>query len=681
MTLVGHRIRIAPDRNKKVGDSRKDFCLSFPYFFGHPMNGLSSALLRYLVPTPPRKSAPRAFSTSLLFALLSLMKLFGAGSDASGLMDISDDGTLLACTNRDSGTVTVVDLRTISKRFEVPVGTKPEGLTFLGDSHRLATAVYADDKVVFLNADSGKVDGSTQVYDEPYGVVSNASGSRVYVTLEYPGQVIEVDCSTRSILRSMAAGSFPRGLALTAGGKLLLVTEYYTAQVRALDVEAGREVMHWPGRKTDNLARQIVVHPSRPKAYLSHIRSRTVAAHGEGSIFPYVTVIDLPKDDATKETSASRSVENDERKRFPMDAFRGNFVVANPWDIALAPDGKQLYVVFSGTDDLFACNIIDDDYREITPRGYVELGHNPRAVRVAPDNKTVYVYNALDFNVVGYDTTSLKPTTTIAVTKNPLGKEILAGKILFYSALQPMVGRRWISCSSCHPDGDPDSRTWTNPEGLRATPPLFGLAWTHPLHWSADRDETQDFEHTIRSLLMQGHGLIEGKVNPSLEKPNKGISPRLDALAAYTNSHKFTLSPHAKGGLTDAAQRGKTLFFSQTVGCSKCHSGPFYTDSKPGDHLVRHDVGTGNDDLGEKMGPAYDTPTLLGIYRTAPYLHHGKAPTLTDVLRSQNAGDRHGKTSHLSDDDIADLVEFLKALPYVDPEPLAAEASLTKVDG
>ena len=32
---------------------------------------------------------------------------------------------------------------------------------------------------------------------------------------------------------------------------------------------------------------------------------------------------------------------------------------------------------------------------------------------------------------------------------------------------------------------------------------LFGVAHTHPLHWSADRDEVQDFEYTIRGRLMQ----------------------------------------------------------------------------------------------------------------------------------------------------------------------------------
>ena len=145
------------------------------------------------------------------------------------------------------------------------------------------------------------------------------------------------------------------------------------------------------------------------------------------------------------------------------------------------------------------------------------------------------------------------------------------------------------------------------------------------------------------------------------------VPPDLDALAIYSNSFEFTfLSPHipAPGKLSEAAQRGKTLFFSKAVGCADCHSGPYYTDSSLQKPFKLHDVGTGKDDPREKMGPKYDTPTLLGVYRTAPYLHHGKAKTLRDVLTTCNKEDKHGKTSHLQPDELDDLVEFLKSLPY-----------------
>lgn len=615
------------------------------------------------------------------FILLIVLALFAAPSLAAprsgSLMAISADGSLLACANRDSGTVSIIDLKTNAKLREITVGTtlsKPECVAFLGDTHELAVALYHDDKIVFADGDTGDKLGELEVFDEPYGLVSNRTGDRLFATLSYPGQVIEIDAKQRKIIRTFEAGKFPRGIAIAADDSRLYITEYYTTNVIAIDTATGREADRWEGIRSDNLGRQIALHPTRPKAYLPHIRSATERAHGEGSIFPYITVID------TDQRQGRR------RNRIPMDSFISVHVTANPWEVAIAPDGRRLYSVFSGTNDLYVTDVIDDDYRELRHRSTLQLGANPRAVLVSHDSKTFYIYNALDFNVVAYDAASLRKTATIQVTDSPLSEEVLLGKQLFYTALQPMTGKRWIACSSCHPDGESDARTWQNPEGLRDTPSLAAMAWTHPLHWSADRDEVQDFEHTIRGNLMQGRGLIRNQrtIEAELGRPLKGKSADLDALAAYSNTHKVPLSPHAKNGLSESARRGRDIFFSKQTNCASCHSGPFYTDSTPspgpGSKIIRHNVGTGEDDPSEKMGPEYDTPTLLGIYRTAPYLHHGKAATLADVLTTRNKGDKHGRTSHLSKEQISDLVEFLKALPYEDPEPRARELKMKKVE-
>jgi YVTN family beta-propeller protein len=599
--------------------------------------------------------------------LLSTAHAVHAGSSNS-LIDISTDGALLATANRDNGTVSIVDLATSKVVHEITVGHKPEGVSFLGASHSLAATAYADDIVAVLDADAGKVMKTIPVFDEPYGVVATRDGARVYVSLEYPGQVVEIDPAAGAVVRTFSAGEFPRGIALSNDERRLFVTGYLTGGVVAIDVESGKIIDQWQGTLSENLARQIAVHPRLPRAYVPHIRSRVTVNRGEGSVVPFVSVIDLNPGEGRR------------RKPVPMDSFVSTNVVANPWEVAISPDGGTLCAVFAGTDDMYVCSVLDDNYRELAFRKILNLGRNPRAVKFAPDGKTFYIYNTLDFKVAAFDSGSLKPAQTIRVCESPLADEILRGKILFYSALQPMVGQRWISCASCHPDGDADGRTWQNPEGLRNTTALFGMAWTHPIHWSADRDEVQDFEHTIRSPLMQGRGLIRGKVSPALDEPNKGRSSDLDALAAYSNVHKFTLSPHAKNGLSDSAKRGKDIFFSNETKCAECHSGPYYTDSTPATPFKVHDVGTGEDDPSEKMGPKYDSPTLLGIYRTAPYLHHGKAKTLEDVLVEYNRNDRHGKTSHLSREQIADLVEFLKALPYEDPEPAAKAAGLTKIE-
>lgn len=587
----------------------------------------------------------RIWSVIVCLALILNAAVTEAGNSNS-LMDVSADGTLLACSNRDSGTVTIVDLQRHEKLREVPVGHDPEGVSFIGNGHGLAVAVYGDDTVVMLNADTGEISHRVAVYDEPYGVVSSVDGKRVFVTLEYPGQVVEIDPAAGKVTNEFAAGSFPRGIGLLRDGRLV-VSEYYTGIARAIDPATGSEVEQWTGSPEDNLSRQVFVHPTRDKVYLPHQRSRITVAHGTGSIFPYVSMLDTVK------------VEDKTRRRVQMDSFRGTYVVANPWEVAVTPDGKLLFVVFSGTDDMFVCNVIDDNYREVEYRSTIRTGANPRAVRVSPDGGEFHVYNAIDMTLDSYATESLKKIATVAVTEWTKGEELLLGKKLFYSANPPMTSRRWISCSSCHPDGDSDGRTWQQPEGLRNTQALFGMKHTHPIHWSADRDEVQDFEHTIRSKLMQGRGLVRGPIHESLApEKNAGLSKELDAVAAYSNSHDFRLSPHARGGLSEAAQRGKEVFFSKQTRCAECHAGDYYTDQK------LHDVGTGKQDKSELIGPKYDTPTLLGIYRTAPYLHHGAASTLEELLTTANVDDQHGVTSHLDESQRRDLIEFLKSLPY-----------------
>jgi DNA-binding beta-propeller fold protein YncE len=605
----------------------------------------------------------------LLILVAGPFRVLAAQTRAAGLLNFRADGQRVACSNRDSGTVTILSWPDMKTLCEVSVGHHPEGVAWLGGSSRLACCVYGDDKVVVIDSDSGSVVQTIDVFDEPYGIVSNADGSRLYVTLEYPGQVVAIDTPAGAVTDTWPAGHMPRGLALSHDDQKLYVTEYLTAKLLELSTDDGRVLREWAGASTDNLARQVVLSPDGRRAYLTNVRSRVSMAHGNGSIFPNVSVARL-----TGEKAGTRT-------RIPMDAFRGTRVVANPWDCDVSPDGQLFAVAFAGTNDLFVCRVVGDDYVELEYLTSVRLGSNPRAVRFSPDGRRLLVYNALDFDVQVIELADGKTVSRTAVTACPLSDEVRLGKTLFYTALAPMTSRNWISCSSCHPDGDADGRTWQQPEGLRNTQPLAGLGWTHPLHWSADRDEVQDFEHTIQGKLMQGDGLLKGDLSDALGEPLSGRSRQLDALAAYTNSHRFPMSPHAKSGLSESALRGRELFFSPETQCSTCHAGPLYTDSQPraiADFKL-HDVGTGGDDASELMGPKYDTPTLLGVYRSAPYLHHGRAATLRDVLTTSNSGDRHGRTSHLTDSQVDDLVEFLKSLPYEDVEPQAEEAGLTRI--
>lgn len=595
----------------------------------------------------------------LLFLAISSS---GSAHHGNSQMAISQDGKSLVVACTDADTVCGISLETMERIWEIPVGRRPESVTFFGNTQVVAVTIYGEDKVVTINSKTGAIISIIPVQDEPYGCVSSADGSRLFVTHDYPGTISEIDTRTNNITRSIKGGFRNRGIALSPDEKRLYVTEFYTGDLVAIDLANHSVVDRWHGHSMDNLARHVVLHPTRPKAYTSHIRSRVNVIDGGGSIFPQLSVHDL-----IPATNGKRT------KSFGMDTYNGVYVVTNPWEADISPDGKRIYTLYSGTDDMNVSELVDDDYREIRLVGSaVRVGHNPRAVRVSPDSASVFVYDTMDFQVRRLDANTMKMTGTVKVSKPEKSDSWIRGKVLFSTARPPMSSRQWVSCSSCHPDGQPDGKVWFNPEGMRKTPSLSGVAHTHPLHFSADRDETQDFEFTIRSRLMQGSGLMPGRIQPKLAlKPTElqivtsGKSQDLDALAIYTNSFSFSLSPHAQNGkLSNSANRGKAVFEDASVGCATCHSGPYYSDSSLEKPFKLHDVGTGTDDQTEKMGPGYDTPTLLGVYRTAPYLHHGKADTLMDVITTANKFDKHGRTNHLSKQQLEDLVEFLKALPF-----------------
>lgn len=154
--------------------------------------------------------------------------------------------------------------------------------------------------------------------------------------------------------------------------------------------------------------------------------------------------------------------------------------------------------------------------------------------------------------------------------------------------------------------------------------------------------------------------------------------------------------------LSDSAQRGMDLFFSERLECFHCHGGFNFTDSTTHadaniDRVGYHNTGLYNVD-GNGAYPADNTglfdmtgnrrdmgrfkaPSLRNVAVTAPYMHDGSLATLDDVIAhyaragrevvgGPNAGD--GRLSpyksefvrgfELSDEERTDLLEFLESL-------------------
>lgn len=126
--------------------------------------------------------------------------------------------------------------------------------------------------------------------------------------------------------------------------------------------------------------------------------------------------------------------------------------------------------------------------------------------------------------------------------------------------------------------------------------------------------------------------------------------------------------------LSESAQRGGELFFSERVGCTACHAGANFTDEK------HHNIGVGMEDdepdagrfvvtKDESHRGAFKTPTVRNVALTAPYMHDGSQATLEEVVDWYDKGghpngqlDEKIKKLNLTDQEKADLVAFMKSL-------------------
>jgi len=276
--------------------------------------------------------------------------------------------------------------------------------------------------------------------------------------------------------------------------------------------------------------------------------------------------------------------------------------------------------------------------RQRLPEG--DLG--PRAVVVVGGIAYTANFFSDTLSVVGLDPTAKPQSETIQLGPKTESNLVRLGALYFHDARICFQG--WQSCASCHPgEARVDGLNWDllndgigNPKNNKS---LLYVFKTPPAMSTGVRESA---EAAVRAGIQ--HILF------TVQPPEVA-----DAIDAYLKSLTVVPSPRlVKGRLSVSAQRGERVFRSKEVGCAQCHPGPVFTDLQP------YDVGTHGRFDGEAS--AFDTPTLIESWRTAPYLHDGSAKTIREVLLDSNHGDQHGKTSQLTNDQINDLIEYVLSL-------------------
>jgi YVTN family beta-propeller protein len=594
---------------------------------------------------------------------------------SSSAIAITTNGATLLVVNPDSNSVTLVDTISRSAIAELPVGLDPRTVAVDEAGKRAYVANRGSASLTVVDLAARQVITTVAAGDRPYGILVDPGAGRLYVAEQGADHVTILDTASLQPISHIAVADRPSGLALTNDGRTLLVTHLLTSTITIVTVQpyqvflpiilrsgtAGQDTVQcqtsnlqfptssiplWPD---SNLLQSIVIAPDGRRAYVPHTRSNTTntALTFDTTVFPLVSQIDL----------ASR--QHLIGQQFDLGTL-DRPGVGLPFDAALTPDGRELWVVNAASNDLSVINLISR-----TLAAHIEVGDNPRGVVLSPDGSAAYVNNTLAGTVSVVDTHAYTVTSVITVTNIPLPPLLLNGKRLFHSSNDPRVSlNQWISCNTCHFEGEHDGRTWSfGFAGKRNTTSLLGMIETYPLRWSGEWDESSDSEFANRKENF-GSGLVVS-MNCSLsppdcvnQPPNQGHSYDLDSLAAFIDSLPIPLSPtHAHGQPLNAAeQRGQAIFHDPALGCVTCHPAPLYTDKQ------KHDVGTAGPD--EKIGPAYDTPSLRGLYDSAPFFHDGSAATLRDALTRSTPNHEHDVRSRLAEAQLQDLMTFLLALPF-----------------
>ncbi len=589
-------------------------------------------------------------TTALSLACLTWAAVVQAAPPTrSGSITWLRDGMTLAVANLDADSISLVATGPFSKLAEIEVGRHPRSVAAGHDGKTLFVSLPEADQLVWVDLKQRRKVAELRVSGGPFAILAHPKAEKLYVAAAYTHLIIEVDTATAEIARRLSVARAPRGMSISRDGRLLYVVHFFTGELSIIDTAIWKVVARISNRPDANLARSVAIAPDGRTAYLPHLRSNVTnrRLQFDTTVFPVVSKLDLAERISL------------DAGRIALDAI--GRPANNPWDAVVSADGRHLYVVNAGSDDV---QVIDlQDGRSLAQ---TDVGKNPRGIVLSADGRRAYVHNALSNDVSRIGTASLLELNRVKLTRNGTSREIQLGKTLFHSARsRSMALDRWISCASCHPDGESDGRTWLFAAGPRKTPSLHGAAMTMPHNRSPDRDELQDTEHFIRRL-MGGDGLLEEREPPAkLGPPSAGRSDAADALAAYVASLQPRRSPLSSD--TDdrqaAIQRGRAVFFSERTGCVRCHPPPHYTDSRVTSGPWRvHDVGTGDGEE-EHAGPAFDTPSLLGLYAVHAFLHDGRASSLAEVFTLHNPADRHGVTSTLSEEQIEDLVVFLLSLP------------------
>lgn len=551
---------------------------------------------------------------------------------------------------------------TVNKLYPLP--SEPNGLALSKDGKTLfVTVEEPQGRIYVLNTDSGETVKQINAGHTPMSPKLSPDEKTLYVCNRFDNNVSIIDIASGKTVKKLAATREPVALTLTLDGKFLYVANHLPEG--AANVDFMTSVI----QIIDTQKKEVIKNIALPNGAID-LREMTISPDGKyvyvPSIFARFLVPTTQIERGWINTHALNIIDAKQQRLIHTVLLDDvDLGAANPWGVGCSPDHKYIVVVHSAPHEL---SIIDREklfeklstvpendgthkFEELAENPMNDLsflfgvrrrihlkGIGPRNLVVLNDRAYITEYFSDSLGVV-----ALSPDIKDNVRSVPLGprKEmdsVRKGEMYFNDA--SLCYQQWQSCSTCHPDARMDAVNWDLlNDGIGNPKSTKSLLLAHMTPPAMVRGVRPDAETGVRAGIRY--------IQFAVPEEDKSV-----AIDDYLKSLKPIPSPHlVDGKLSAAAERGKKIF--EEAGCSMCHEGAYYTD------MEKYDVGTGADN---EAGTEFDTPALIEVWRTAPYLYDGRAAAMTDIFRTFNPKDEHGNTSELTDEQLNDLIEYVMSL-------------------
>ena len=598
----------------------------------------------------------------------------------------------------------------------------PQETAWSPDGAWLAVADVTARSLVLINPESVRVVHTVVLEGEPLDIVWNGARS-LFVSENGAGTIAEIDPVAGAVVRRLNVGPKPSGLALVPSKNLLLVADRGLNRVALLDLDSGVPQAHVPvvrepgyvavtpdsnfamvanhlplgdGRDPDlgavltliNLNNPTDVHALPLPAGATGVRRPVCSPDGRWAYVPHqMARSQLPTTQLSRGwvSVCAVSIIDLETKTVYATPLLDQSVdgAGTPWGVAVDGSGRTLWIALPGVHELARLDLaglrallvenpelvdgLKYDLTSLYRSGLLQRvpleANGPRGIALSPDETQIAVAAYFSGELLLTDPSGVV-AFRIPLGAQPVADSIRRGESLFCNASNSY--QRWVSCVTCHPGGRTDGMNWDllndgfgNPKNVKS---MLHATHTEPAMWTGVRANAM-------VGIEAGFKYIEFQARPEQD---------YEDIYNYLASLEPEPSPHlADGWLTPDAVQGKAIFESDEARCIFCHrSDKLYSGTREFDVGTRHE----NDWTVEDI-EGYIPPPLYELWRSAPYLHDGSAVTLRDMLTIYNQADEHGKTSHLTSNQINQLAAYLLQLGGRMPSFASSYSTLDVING